>query len=490
MLLNAMEKFQVAKREYSEAQKEQYSDKGDVKNWFRASEMGYSDRKIIYGFFKHQLPVVPKGAKNLRQLENGDYVHERYQKAWEDMGALISMEERLSSREDDYLGQFPWEWAGHYDGYLDINVLRAHALGYAKLGYAKNPETEQWEIEVELDEEYAKTIGIFEEDYAPLPMVADIKTMNPWGFKRIKEKGNLEEIQGYIDQISFYMYMLNTPYGSIYIEAKDNNDVVEVQVVWKDMHEDVEYTFDPDIHGELTDGVVRVTIDNDRFFGSEDSVVEGLVPRINKLWEIKEKLFAYDLEGNTQGMAELMPPRCSEDASKFPCSWGNGLEKCEYFDHCWNQYTQGLSIRAYEACPDQFKWDITDRDNGEILEIDSRKVPQGVTQEALQALYTIGAIEIERFLIDKAPVPIKDVVEEASHADILSASGELNLGAPAPASEGEAKPVGNEALEYLVEGGKKAIKCLKCGKEVVYTKLANGGTKKCEYCNHVNKVVR
>lgn len=509
MLFQAMNQFQVAKREYSEASKAQYTDKGDVKNYFRASELGNGDRKLLYSFFKHQIPTTPKSPKNLRQLENGDFVHQRYQKAWEDMGILVSMEERLSSKDDEYLSQFPWEWAGHYDGELDLNVIKAHALGLCTIGYSKNEDTDQWEMEVDVDDEYANSIGLFQEDYVPLSMIADIKTMNPWGFDRLA-KGNVSEISGYIDQISFYMYMKNTPYGSIFVENKATNDTIEIQIVWTDMHDGVTYTFDPELHGEAVEGVVRITINNDRFFGSETE--QGLVPRVSHLWEVKELLEKADAEGDLAKLAEVMPPRCSEEPGKFPCSWSNGKEKCEYFDHCWNPLTNGCAVRKFEACPEECKRDIVDSVSGEYWTIDTRKLPAGATPEALQALYNMGAIKVENlqnFLVDAEPAPIKDVIDEAENADtILGANGELHLGAPvhvpakaedAEPSEGDnaeggdAEPVGTkgtEALEYKNKNGKKAIKCLNCGRENTYEKLANGGTKKCQFCNHVNKVVR
>jgi DNA-directed RNA polymerase subunit RPC12/RpoP len=303
--------------------------------------------------------------------------------------------------------------------------------------------------------------------------------MNPWGFKRLKNK-DVAEIQGYIDQISFYMYMLNTPYGSIFVEDKGSNELVEVQIVWRDLHEDVEYAFDPETHGELTDNTVRVVIDNERFFGSEKTV--GLVPRITRLWNIKIAL--EQLDANNAGLdafTETMPPRCSENPGKFPCSWGDGKEKCEYFEHCWNEFTKGCTVRPFEACPAECIWDVRD------YQVDSRKVPASVTIEVLDQLISLGALDVTKFLVDEVPetVPADEAEETAMNIDhIFNANGELHLGVPPVAV------IPSETVEYQTDEGKKAIKCTNCGKEITYARLANGGTKKCPFCNHVNKVLK
>lgn len=501
MLVQAMDRFQLAKRVHKENVKGQYTDKGAVKDYFRASELGSSDRKIIYGFFAHQLPKQSKGAQNLRQLENGDYVHDRYQSAWQDMGVLISMEDRLSSKDDEYLAQFPWTWAGHYDGELDLNIVRAHALDLVKINSVKNEETDGWEIEVELDEAYANSIGLFDangdisEDYEPIRMIADIKTMNPWGFKRIKEQGDVSDIQGYIDQISFYMYMKNTPYGSIYIEAKDNNDVCEVQIVWKDMHEGAEYKFDKDIHGEQSSEQVRVVIDSGRFFG--DATREGVVPRVTRIHNVKEELREASEAGDLERVKEIFAnsiPRCADKPNSFPCSWGHKNGKptyCEFYDHCWNEKHQGRAVTTYVACPPEAIWTFSD-DQDQEIKIDSRKVPEGVTEEGFLALVEAGVLDYTKFLVDgeetsevfdNEPVDVEDPAETAmsGSTELFDASGVLNIGAPEAPKEAE---------EYLNEANQKAIKCVNCGKEVTYQKLGNGGTKKCTFCNHTNRVIK
>lgn len=498
MLVEAMNSFQVAKRAHGENVKAQYTDKTGktgAKNYFRASEMGMSDRKIIYSFFAHNLPKREKSAQNLRQLENGDFVHDRYQSAWEQMGVLISMEDRLSSKNDEYLAQFPWEWAGHYDGLLDVNIMRAHAIGKANLHSVFNEETEKWELEVELDEAYANSIGIFDEngdiaeDYEPLTMVADIKTMNPWGFKAIKEKGDVSNIAGYLDQISFYMYMLNTPYGSIFIESKDNNDVVEVQVLWKDMHEGVEYTWDKDIHGEQDSSKVRVVIDTARFFGSDN--FEGVVQRVSRLWDIKEKLEKADAEGDQETLLSLFPERCADKPDSFPCSWGHKTGKptyCEFYEHCYSNIHGGKAVKTVEAIPEEAKWVFED-DNGEVV-IDNRKVPEGIDYNGFITLVEMGALDYTKFLAEDFVNPVEaDTSEEAfsnslNDDNLFSNSGELNLGVS------KAQDAPTEATEYETEEGKKAIDCINCGKQVTYQKLGNGGTKKCPHCKHTNRVTR
>lgn len=502
MLANAMDAFQIAKRAHSENTKGQYLDKNGkngAKNYFRASELGSADRKIIYSFFAHQLPKKPLNAKSLRIFENGDYVHDRYQSAWDSMGALISMEERLSSRDDEYLAEFDWEWAGHYDGLLDLNIVRAHALGLVHVGSTFNEDTSEWELDVELDEAYANSIGIFDadgniaDDYAPPTLLADIKTMNPWGFKKIKDNGDVSNIGGYLDQISFYMYMKNTPYGSIYVESKDNNDVVEVQVLWKDLHEGVEYTWDKDIHGEQNDKVVRVVITSDRFFGSDAQ--EGCVPRLQRLWTIAQALKEADEKGDQAAMAELFPERCADKPDSFPCSWGHKTgtpSYCEFYEHCYSNVHDGKATRTIEAIPEEAKWVFeAEEASGELeIIIDNRKVPSGIDYDGFIQLVEMGALDYTMFLAevqsDQTPSEAfeaeQEVLKEGSlnTDNLFDATGSLNLGIPA-----DDRPT--VALEYLVEG-ERAIDCLNCGKQVTYKRLGNGGTKKCTHCNHTNRV--
>jgi hypothetical protein len=528
VLVTAMDSFQVAKRQHKENVKAQYTDKkganGGRKTFFRASELGSADRKIIYGFFGHQLPKVERGAKNLRQLENGDFVHERYQSAWEEMGIVISMEARLSSKDDDYLKQFPWEWAGHYDGELDMHLVRAHALGYAKIDSVLNEESGKYEIQVELDDAYANSIGIFDaegnvaDDYEQKRprMVADIKTMNPWGFKKIKYNGDVSNIAGYLDQISFYMYMLGTPYGSIYIESKDNNDVCEVQIVWTDFYEDTALNFTEDIHGKQSASQVRVTINNERFFGGE--ALEGVVPRINRLWGLIETLQKADAEGDMETIARLVPGRC-EGVTKpdaFPCSWGHKtgeINYCEYYDHCWNGAHHGLAVHtvaAWEQCPEELVWSFTDEvavtldgentEPGVVQEIevriDSRKVPKGVDMEGFMQLVDIGALDYTKFMVDEAPsedsaLPPSVVAEIAAAEaektaingtkNMFSETGELNIGKPTPPTE---------AVEFRNAEEKRAVICTNCGKESTFNRLGAGNKHTCMHCKHINQVVK
>lgn len=501
MLTQAMNSFQVASLEYREAKKAQYTDMTGVsgaKTYFRASELGSGDRKIIYSFFKHQLPMVPKTAKNLRQLQNGDYTHDRFQSAWEEMGALISMEDRLSSKDDEGgLAEYSWEWAGHYDGLLDMNILRAHALGKTTVNMVKKldeagVETNEWEMEVNIDDDFAREIGIFDaegnlsESYEPITMVADIKTMNPFGFKSLKG-GNLEKIVGYIDQLSFYMYMLNTPYGSIFVEDKGSQDLCEIQIVWTDLHEGQEYVFDADLHGEIEagNGVHRVVINNARFFGNDKEL--GLVPRLDHLWKTKETLQKIEAGELDNSVADVMPSRCSQDPSNFPCSWGGGGEKCEFFNHCWDDNHGGNAIKPEEACPPDKIWEITytfvDNTVGAV-QIDSRKVPAGITKESFEALVKMGALDPSQFAIKE----INEVEGEPEAEDteikidgMFGAGGVLNLAPPEAPSE---------TIEYTTKDGKRAMQCVKCHKESTYTRLGAGNTKQCPFCKHTNKIIK
>lgn len=496
MLFEAMDFFQRAKREHTENVKNQHREANGLdgrKNYFRASELGNDDRKIIYGFFKHQIPHDAPNAHSLRIFENGDYVHERYQKAWQDMGALISMEQRLSSKDDEFLSEYPWEWAGHYDGELDLNILRAHALGFAKVSSEYNEEVGDWEIIVDLDHEYAAKIGIFDaegnisEDYEPVTMIADIKTMNPFGFDRIYKKADISDIQGYIDQIQFYMYMKNTPYGSIFIENKANNKTLEVQIVWRDLHEDIEYEFEPIIHGNLTSDKIRVVVTSERFFGGDDT--EGCVGRLDRLWELKTAIEKADEEGNFETVANLMPARCSDKPDGFPCSWSSG--QCDFYEHCWGA-SEGLSVRAFEAVPQEFVWEF--EDGGAVVRVDSRKVPEGITYEGFIGLVNMNALRLDDFIItDQVPdlktlLPDESVKDTALTADnLFTSTGELDLSLGLSGSD---VPKPTEAQEYKTEDDENAVDCLNCGKQITYVRLGNGGTKKCPHCKHVNRVIK
>ena len=502
MLLEASDKFQVAKRAHQEMLKGQHVNEDGTqreKNYFRASEMGNGDRKILYSFFKHQIPHDEPTAHGLRIFENGDYVHDRYQKQWADMGALISMEQRLSSKDDEYLAQFPWEWAGHYDGELDINILRAHALDLVSVESVYNEDTEEWEISVILDEAYANSIGIFDaegnlaEDYYPPVLLADIKTMNPWGFDRLIKNADVSDIQGYIDQIQFYMYMKNTPYGSIFIENKANNNTLEVQVLWRDIHEDVLYEFEEEIHGQPAHNKIRVVIDSERFFGGDH--MEGAVPRVTRLWELAESIKKADTEGDFEMVAKLMPARCSDEPDSFPCSWKSG--RCDFYEHCWGK-NEGLSVRPVQAIPPEAIWEFDDTDTGDVIRVDNRKVPEGVTYEGFIGLISMGVLNLDQFVIKEESTAIKTTSEAESTAvnadNLFDASGELLLTEPMTTSQGDDEITHQapavEAHEYKLEDGSNAIDCVNCGKQVSYMRLANGGTKKCPRCKHTNRVIK
>lgn len=510
MLVHAVNKYQVAKRNFKEEEKNQYLDKTGntgAKEFFRASEFGNGDRKLVYSFFKHQLPSITRTPKSLRTLENGDYVHMRWQTAWDEMGIMLEPklgdngkydEVRLASKDDDYLKQYPWELFGHYDALLDMNIVKAHAEGLCTVSSALNEETNKYEMEVELEDSYAKEIGLLNADgtlseaYAPKKAVADIKSMNQWGFKRLKEKADISAIQGYIDQISLYMFMLNVPYGILFIEDKGGQDLVEIQVVWKDLHADVEYGFD--VFGSQDNTQVRLTIDNARFFGvheedeNGDSVVltDGLLDRVDRLWGTVKALRALEVAGaDLNDYAGVMPMRCSDNPAKFPCSWADGAEKCEFYEHCWNRNHQGVLTKTAEECPAEMRWELELPEHSGNVVLDARKLPAGMTQELLFQLVNVTEIDLTPFLLGDVPIaekPLAEAVKTANTADMddmLSPTGELILTVDTPA----------EAKEYE-DTGSKCIDCLNCGKQVKYTRLAPGGIKKCPHCGNVNKVTR
>lgn len=351
MLAKAMDAFILQKHEYGAQIKNQHVQRvGKRKDYFRASELGLlieGKRKLLYKFFEHQITSASKSPLNLWQLENGDFVHERYQRAWRMMGIVVqrngkdSMEMEVNSRNDEILGKYEWYLPGHYDGELDMNLVKAYATGKAWLKGVV--QAGKLVFLPQLDFEYGKSIGYFTEDgqvnpdYKPLSMVADIKSMNPFSFKNLKN-GDTTPIEGYLYQLSAYMYLLNTPYGCIYVENKGNNSVLEVQIVWKDF-KGGQYDFSEDLHGEEDERIMRVYIDH-AFF-------QNLVDELNEFWELKKELEEAQNKGDIQFIIENMPERCSDDPNRFPCQWSTG--KCEFYDHCWNHLHQGFALKDLNA---------------------------------------------------------------------------------------------------------------------------------------------
>lgn len=462
MLARAMDAFQVAKAAYIEKKKAQYTDKKQ-KDYFRASELGMlrkNKRKLIYGFFGHHFGIQTKSAHNLRQLENGDYVHDRYQTNWKLMGILVlkgkrqSMEIRVSSKDDPWLSQFPWVAEGHYDGELDLNLVRAYALGKVRVDVINR--NGQWVMEPVLDFEYGKQIGYFNEDgtwnqnYKPVSMVADIKTMNPYQFKSVKE-GNLSSIEGYLDQISFYMYMLDTPYGCIFIENKANNELLEVQIVWTDLRGG-QYDFDDNLHGAEGEDprVIRAYIDNQRF--------EALVHEIDATWQLVNKLKEADAMGDYAAVANLLPSRCSFNPDSFPCKWSTG--QCEFYDHCWSQKHSGNMVRPEPSSEDI--WEI------DGMKIDCRRVPEGVTKENFKEWLAETGEDWFRYA-----APDFEKIREQDPFEYDEETGEI---------------IGRKKVpEYLTTDGERAFKCIRCTSEVTYKRLM-GGVKKCPHCGQMNHV--
>lgn len=269
-----------------------------TKKYFRASELGSGDRKIVYSFF-NSVPKKELTPDQIRVFENGHSVHERYQKLWEQMGCLLSMEKSVSSKNHPILKQYEWELRGHYDAILDAKILQK---------YAKRKSTMSTDS---------------------VPIVVDIKTMSNWGFQKLLEN-NLAYCQSYIDQLSIYMYLTGIPYGILFVENKEKNKIIELQVVWTDLN-GKQYTFDSSIHGEITSGILRLNINTERF-------KERVINRLNQIWGIIQQL----QETND---VSLIPEPCSPRPDRFPCSWDQGQSKCPYFDHCWNSSHRGKSLK-------------------------------------------------------------------------------------------------------------------------------------------------
>src|SRR5690606_10053205 len=106
-ILAATNQYYLMRNQYYEKTKNL-----DDKNYFRASELGFSDRRLVYSFFEKYLQKNELTPDQLRVFENGDYVHDRYQRNWDAMGCLIHMEKTVSSKEDEILKLHDWELRG------------------------------------------------------------------------------------------------------------------------------------------------------------------------------------------------------------------------------------------------------------------------------------------------------------------------------------------------------------------------------------------
>jgi predicted RNA-binding Zn-ribbon protein involved in translation (DUF1610 family) len=141
-----------------------------------------------------------------------------------------------------------------------------------------------------------------------------------------------------------------------------------------------------------------------------------------------------------------------------------------------------------EACPPELIWEFVDEaEDGstKTIQIDSRKVPQGITQEGFLSLVSAGVLDYTVFILpaeDPIGMKAEEVAEKVlNSSNVINDKGELNLGTDAATME---------AIEYETDDKQKAIKCLSCHKEITYVRLANGGTKKCPFCGNVNRVTK
>lgn len=330
MLIKATNNYYLLRQKHYEALKKDKISK----NYFRASELGSADRKLVYSFFDN-VPKRELTPDQIRVFENGDYVHERYQRKWRDMGCLLSLEKPISSKDFLPLKQYEWELRGRYDAILDANILRGYADGKVTLKRREVEDTE--DTDIHFDSEYLKEIGYDRPSYKPIPILVDIKTMSNWGFKQLQEN-NLTYCHSYIDQLSVYMYLTGIPYSVLFVEHKEKNKLIEIQIVWTDLNNG-KYTFEQHIHGEQTEGVLRTTIDTERF-------EERILNRLNRIWNIVKKLREAEKQGDVETIQSLIPEHCSNHLDRFPCAWDQGNVKCPYFDHCWNTPHRGKSLKT------------------------------------------------------------------------------------------------------------------------------------------------
>ena len=520
LVAQAIDKLLVEERAARDAERtEKY---GGAKSSFYPSELGSGDRKIVYGFFKDKIaPNSSLTGQNVRVFDNGDYVHLRYRDYMVRLGALLTEEQSLKIEQHDF-ERAPepvaggYRMSGRYDQIIDLNVIRAYVQGTEAWEQFLAANYDQHEIiTTTLD---ATAGAILEEKkskrwfpkagYTPDPMVIDIKSMSPWGFKALADKNDYSDIQGYIDQVNSYEDKLGIHKGGLLVEDKEKNRLHPVPV-----------DYDPGrIHG--------------------DEVHEGLSKRLARLW-------AHVKAGTVPA------ERCAgANVSKFPCKWSTG--QCDFFSHCWNDEHQGLIIPGLEekadeielpsieelieylANPEQYGVSaiilyLRDFPGGQDRFTITKDMPEAMLHQMLDFyadyVHDLDYVDLEgtimqaegeeekeeaqadaskggRSLMDAVgSVTIPEgspTVEEAikmhrGGRGSVATTDESNIPAPGSDNLTDANGVFNfepnaAVVERLRSDGKKEIDCGKCGELIIYQVLR--GAKECPKCKHRNVVTR
>lgn len=136
---------------------------GRERNYFYVSEIGQS-KKEIYDKIVNCKPFVCD-ARVKRILDNGNFVHERFQKLFAEMGIHVASE-------------------------IDVGSDLIHGR---------------------LD----SIITDGEQNY-----IVEIKSCSMWTFNKL-----IEPSRSHMIQIQFYMYYMNIPRGFVFYENKDNNSI-------------------------------------------------------------------------------------------------------------------------------------------------------------------------------------------------------------------------------------------------------------------------
>lgn len=188
---------------------------------------------------------------------------------------------------------------------------------------------------------------------------------------------------------------------------------------------------------------IPITFDERIIYGTPDGRTKGLIREFTELAECLEN--------------DKVPNRCLEaNRSAFPCKWKSG--NCDYYDHCWNPEHDGLAIPSNIV---EF--------GGKVFDLDT--LPEGFTRDDVFRLKDLWDM--------MNPVEETEQVEaEAQKVETVKVKQTTQ------------PQEGAIVEEFLTEKGEKAIYCSACGMQVVYKRLANGGTITCKNCSTKNTVRR
>lgn len=509
VVAQAIDKMLVYEREVRDAAKmEQY---GGAKTSFYPSELGNGDRKIVYGFFKDRIGAQSTfTGQNARVFDNGDYVHTRYRDYMIRLGALLTEEQSLKIEQHDF-ERAPsavdggYRMSGRYDQIIDLNVVRAYVTGIEAWEQFLAANYEKHEIiTTTLDasagsilEELKTTRWFPKAGYTPDPMIIDIKSMNPWGFKALAEKNDHSSIQGYIDQVNAYEDKLGIHKGGLLVEDKEKNRLHPVPV-----------DYDPNrIHG--------------------NDVHEGISNRLGRLW-------------NHVKAGTVPEERCAgANVSKFPCKWSTG--QCDFFSHCWNDEHQGRVIPGvvaqaaeeevelpsieeiieYLAEPEKYQVSaiilyLKDFPGGQDRFTVTKEMPEAMLHQMLDFyadfVFDLDYVDLEGniqraeseeekidnmmdSLKETAPAPVIVTVPVGEDGVTMTATFESDANVPAAGADPLVNADGTfnfepgaSVIERVRTDGSKEINCGKCGNLIIYKVLR--GAKECTSCKHRNVVTR